>query len=141
MAGDGHAKEEMAIEWRPAPSSGPAPAPPKPYRPPGYAYERFDRAAQLRRMLLFSLARWLMTVALACSIYALLWSFSSKQALTNDKKREFNGLVIGLSIGLGLNTASSIKAITSEVRWWLLSLGPWPPREVFRPGLAAPSRR
>lgn len=114
MAGDGHAKEEMG-------------------RRPGFAYERFDRAAQLRRVLLFSLARWLLTVALVCSIYALLWSFSSKPALTNDKKREFNALIIGLSICLGLNTASSIKAITGEVRWWLLSLGPWSPREVSCP--------
>ncbi|XP_044717129.1 uncharacterized protein HRG_09398 [Hirsutella rhossiliensis] len=138
MAGDGHAKEDMGPDSRPAPApESPGASKPhrppgyasKPHRPPGYAYEHFDRAAQLRRMLLFSLARWLMTVALACSIYALLWSFSSKTALTNDKKREFNGLIIGLSIGLGLNTASSIKAITAEVRWWLLSLGPWSPRE------------
>ncbi|KJZ76837.1 hypothetical protein HIM_03714 [Hirsutella minnesotensis 3608] len=93
-----------------------------------YAYEPFDRKSQFRRLLFRSLTRWLITVALAASIYGVLWSYSSKPVLAS--KRAFNVVILGLSIGLGLNIASSLKGMVSETRWWLLSLRPTSPREA-----------
>ncbi|PHH87981.1 hypothetical protein CDD83_8156 [Cordyceps sp. RAO-2017] len=129
-ARDDAGKEMRMIVLASAPSAEPDPAATfhRPSR--GYAYERFDRRRQLRRLASASLARWLLTVALTAAIYAVLWAYSARPAMTSDKKREFNGLVIGLSIGLGLNIASSLKAMVSELRWWLLSLDGCSPREA-----------
>ncbi|UNI20857.1 hypothetical protein JDV02_006906 [Purpureocillium takamizusanense] len=97
---------------------------------PSYAYENFHRGKQLRRMGLFSLCRWLLTVALAMSIYGVIWSYGNKDALPARKKKEFNTLVIGLSIGLSLNLASSLKRDVGELRWWLLSQRDYTPQEA-----------
>ncbi|GJN78346.1 hypothetical protein VFPFJ_04570 [Purpureocillium lilacinum] len=95
-----------------------------------YAYEQFHRGKQLRHMGLLSLCRWLLTVALAMSIYGVIWSYSDKEAMPASKKKEFNSLVIGLSIALSLNLASSLKGDVGELRWWLLSLRDYTPREA-----------
>lgn len=39
-------------------------------------------------------------------------------------------LIIGASIALGLNIASSLKAMAVDFRWWLLSLHERPLKEV-----------
>lgn len=115
------------------------------HRPPSrsgsYRYEQFNRSKQLRKLCLTSLVRWLMTAALAASAYCVLWSYSSRAAMASTKKKEFNTLIIALSIALGLNIASSLKANVSELRWWLLSLRECAPREVcMRHGPATPFR-
>ncbi|OAQ58567.1 hypothetical protein VFPFJ_11643 [Purpureocillium lilacinum] len=97
---------------------------------PSYAYEQFHRDKQLRHMAFTSLCRWLLTVALAVSIYGVIWSYSAKEAMPASKKKEFNTLIIGLSIGLSLNLASSLKGDVAELRWWLLSLHGCTPREA-----------
>ncbi|KND88327.1 hypothetical protein TOPH_06932 [Tolypocladium ophioglossoides CBS 100239] len=99
-------------------------------RPGRYKYEQFNRSKQLRRLCVTSLVRWLMTAALAASIYCVLWSYSSRNAMASSKRREFNTLIIGLSLALGLNIASALKANVTELRWWLLSLRETSPREV-----------
>ncbi|OAA76942.1 hypothetical protein LEL_06626 [Akanthomyces lecanii RCEF 1005] len=95
-----------------------------------YAYEHFHRGQQLRRLLLKSLVRWLITVVLCVSIYGVLLAYSSHDALPQRKKLEFNTLVIALTISLGLNIASSLKANAMELQWWLLSLRRYKPREA-----------
>ncbi|PNY25139.1 Uncharacterized protein TCAP_04920 [Tolypocladium capitatum] len=95
-----------------------------------YMYERFNRGRQLRKLCLTSLVRWLVTAALAASIYCVLWSYSCREAMAGSKKKEFNALIIGLSLGLGLNIASALKANVGELRWWLLSLRESSPREA-----------
>ncbi|OAR00173.1 hypothetical protein LLEC1_07417, partial [Akanthomyces lecanii] len=95
-----------------------------------YVYERFHRGQQLRRLLIKSLSRWLITVVLSVSIYGVLLAYSSHDALPLRKKLEFNTLVIGLTISLGLNIASSLKANAMELQWWLLSLRRYKPREA-----------
>ena len=105
--------------------------PEQPESPPApYEYETLHRGKQLRRMLVLGLGRWLVTAALAASIYAVLYTFSSKEALPAYKKKEFNTLVIGLSIFFSLNIASALKHDVSHLRWWLLSLGHYQPRET-----------
>lgn len=95
-----------------------------------YAYERFDRRSQLRRLLLRSLARWLVTVVLCASIYGVLLAYSAHDALPQRKKLEFNTLVIALTIALSLNITSSLKANAMDLQWWLLSLRRYKPREA-----------
>ena len=97
---------------------------------PSYAYEHFNPRKQLGKVLLVSICRWLLTAVLGVSIYVVLWHYSSNEVLSIRTKRQFNALVVGLSIGLGLNIASSLKAMAGEVRWWILSLQEWPIREV-----------
>ncbi|KAM3537956.1 hypothetical protein ARSEF1564_009119 [Beauveria bassiana] len=95
-----------------------------------YVHEHFDRGQQLRRLLLKSLVRWLITVVLCVSIYGVLLVYSSHDALPQPKKLEFNTLVTALTISIGLNIASSLKAHTVELQWWLLSLRRYKPREA-----------
>ncbi|KAF7546539.1 hypothetical protein G7046_g9268 [Stylonectria norvegica] len=95
-----------------------------------YAYGSFHPRKQLRRILAVSLARWLLTAALIASIYAILWNYSQVSVMSTRTKSIFNALIIGFSIGLGLNIASSLKAMAREVRWWILSLGEYPVREA-----------
>ncbi|TQW00690.1 hypothetical protein IF1G_00621 [Cordyceps javanica] len=95
-----------------------------------YAYERFDRGRQLRRLLLRSLTRWLITVVLCVSIYGVLLAYSAPDALPQRKKLEFNTFIIALTISVGLNIASSLKANAVELQWWLLSLRRYKPREA-----------
>lgn len=95
-----------------------------------FTYERLHKRRQLRKLLGACLTRWLMTMVLCASIYLVLWQYSSKTAMVTSKKKEFNALIVGLSILLSLNLASSLKHMAATLRWWLLSLKEWKPREV-----------
>ena len=107
-------------------------SPPTP-RTHSFTYERLHKGRQLRRLLGASLARWILTVALCASVYAVLWHYSSRDAMPKRKKKEFNTLILGLSILLSLNLASSLKHMISMLRWWVLSWLEWTPREVRLP--------
>jgi hypothetical protein len=45
-------------------------------------------------------------------------------------KQAFNVLIVGSSLALGLNIASSLKAMAVDFRWWLLSHKKRPLKEV-----------
>lgn len=81
-------------------------------------------------MIFWTFCRWLLTAALALSIFGVIWSYSQHEALPATKKNEFNSLVIGLSIAYSLNLASALKRDASYLRWWLLSLQDYSPREA-----------
>ncbi|KHN96577.1 uncharacterized protein MAM_05520 [Metarhizium album ARSEF 1941] len=51
-------------------------------------------------------------------------------AMPKKRKTDFNALIVGLSILLSLNLASSLKHMVATLRWWVLSLNEWKPREV-----------
>jgi hypothetical protein len=95
-----------------------------------FMYERPHKAQQLRRLLAACLSRWIITLALCAAIYLVLWQYSSKTTMVKKKKKEFNTLIVGLSIMLSLNIASALKHMMGTLRWWLLSLREWRPREV-----------
>lgn len=50
--------------------------------------------------------------------------------MSTEIKREFNALIIGLSLGLGMSITISLEAMAVEIRWWILELRDWPKREV-----------
>ncbi|KAG6003758.1 hypothetical protein E4U21_001761 [Claviceps maximensis] len=95
-----------------------------------FTYQRLHKGRQLRKLLGACLSRWVLTLVLCMSIYLVLWQYSSKTAMVTAKKKEFNTLIVGLSILLSLNLASSLKHMVATLRWWVLSLKEWKPREV-----------
>lgn len=95
-----------------------------------FSAEHFKRKNQFKRLILACLVRWVMTVLLVVGAYLVLWRYSVKEAMLSNKKKEFNTLIIAISIALGLNIASSMKHMVRELRWWVLSWYEWTPREA-----------
>lgn len=53
----------------------------------------------------------------------VMFAYSSKdKTLSSKDKSVYNFLIIGTSLCLGMNIATSLKAMMSDVRWWVLSL-------------------
>ena len=50
--------------------------------------------------------------------------------LSPQSKSLFDAITIALSIGLGLNIASALKANALDLRWWILSFEKRPSQEV-----------
>ncbi|RFU76629.1 hypothetical protein TARUN_5568 [Trichoderma arundinaceum] len=99
-------------------------------RSDSFSSEHFKRSNQFKRLLLACGVRWAMTAALVAGTYIVLWQYSRKTAMVSNKKKEFNTLIIALSIVLGLNIASSMKHMVRELRWWVLSWYEWTPKEA-----------
>ncbi|KAL7902930.1 hypothetical protein HDV64DRAFT_265986 [Trichoderma sp. TUCIM 5745] len=99
-------------------------------RTDSFSDEYFKRRNQLKRLLIACAFRWFMTAVLVMGTYLVLWRYSRKAAMISTKKKEFNTLIIALSIALGLNIASSLKHLVRELRWWVLSWYEWMPIEA-----------
>lgn len=99
-------------------------------RTDSFSDEYFKRKNQLKRLLFACVVRWFLTAVLVTGTYLVLWRYSRKAAMISNKKKEFNTLIIALSIALGLNIASSMKHLVRELRWWVLSWYEWMPIEV-----------
>ena len=84
-------------------------------------HKSFDPRKQLRGLLLHGLVGWSMTALLVLCLYLTLWRYSSKAVMSQNGKLQFNALVTGISIALGLNIASSLREMALETRWWILS--------------------
>lgn len=67
------------------------------------------------------LPRWLMIVAVAAAFYGVLNHYAALDVMTKTQKRVLNGLLTGLSIGLGVAVAASLDGMIGDVRWWILS--------------------
>ncbi|KAF9876820.1 hypothetical protein CkaCkLH20_05666 [Colletotrichum karsti] len=67
------------------------------------------------------LSRWAITMAVIVSIYVVVWVYSSKPVMSQKTKRQYNALITGLSIALGIAVASSLNHMVAELRWWILS--------------------
>ncbi|RSL47786.1 hypothetical protein CEP53_009786 [Fusarium sp. AF-6] len=95
-----------------------------------YTDKRFRHQKKLRKALIANLIRWLISAVFVIAIYVVLWHYSNKDVMSSETKREFNALIIGLSLGLGLSITFSLEAMAKEIRWWILSLREWPDREA-----------
>ncbi|KAM6527913.1 hypothetical protein FALCPG4_008946 [Fusarium falciforme] len=98
--------------------------------PSHYTDKRFHHQKKLRKALTANLIRWLISAVFVIAIYVVLWHYSSKDVMSGETKREFNALIIGLTLGLGLSITFSLEAMAKEIRWWILSLREWPDREA-----------
>ncbi|KAF2014040.1 hypothetical protein BU24DRAFT_350434 [Aaosphaeria arxii CBS 175.79] len=66
--------------------------------------------------------RWLLTVAIAMAIVVVLNFYSaSLPIISSSTKHQFNALITGLSIALGLSIAMSFSLMIANLRWWILS--------------------
>ncbi|KAK1999104.1 hypothetical protein LX36DRAFT_680556 [Colletotrichum falcatum] len=66
-------------------------------------------------------SRWAITMVIIASIYVVILVYSNKAVMDQTTKRQYNALITGLSIALGLAVASSLNHMVAELRWWILS--------------------
>lgn len=79
------------------------------------------RKRTLLQVALTFLPRWLLTVAIALSIYTVLAAYSGRTVMSQKAKRGFNAIITGLSIMQGLVIVGSLNAMVGDLRWWVLS--------------------
>ncbi|ROT43010.1 hypothetical protein SODALDRAFT_347843 [Sodiomyces alkalinus F11] len=83
----------------------------------GLAATRRPRKASYFRVLV----PWATSAAFVVAVYAVLIGYSSKSVVTKTQKRQFNAIITGLLIALGLSTASLLTDMATDLRWWILS--------------------
>ncbi|CVK98057.1 hypothetical protein LB506_003573 [Fusarium annulatum] len=89
-----------------------------------------NRPKKLRKALIANILRWFASVLFVVAIYVILWYYSKLNIMSTTTKREFNALIIGLSLGLGMSITISLEAMAVEIRYWIISLRDWPDRET-----------
>ncbi|OLN95528.1 hypothetical protein CCHL11_05148, partial [Colletotrichum chlorophyti] len=68
------------------------------------------------------LGGWLITLAVVLAIYSNLFFYSEYMPImSRETKRQFNALITGLSIALGITVVKGLNEFVSTLRWWLLS--------------------
>lgn len=83
----------------------------------------FHPPSQLRRLLFKGFIKWFITVALMAVMGSIMYYYSTHiRPMTDQDKQTYNFLIVGLSLALGMNLASSLKQMAVDVRWWILSL-------------------
>lgn len=86
---------------------------------------RFRALAATRRSRRTSylklLGQWATSLVFVIAVYAVVVGYSNKSVVTKAQKRQFNALVTGLLIALGLSTASLLTDLAKDLRWWILS--------------------
>jgi hypothetical protein len=91
----------------------------------------FHPPTQLYRLLLKGFLKWIITVSLSAAMGGIMYYYSTYvMPMSESDKQKYNFLVIGLSLALGINLASSLKAMATDIRWWILSLKRRKLREV-----------
>jgi len=91
----------------------------------------FHPPSQLRKLLFRGFIKWFITVALIATMSGIMYYYAyNVRPMTDMDKQTYNFLVLGLSLALGMNLASSLKQMALDVRWWVLSLTKRNLREV-----------
>jgi hypothetical protein len=90
-----------------------------------------SRPKKLPKALIAASLRWLCSVLFVVAIYVVLWYYSQQDVMSTKVKREFNALVIGLSLGLGMSITMSLEAMAVELRPWILKVRHWSTRDVI----------
>ncbi|KAF4337899.1 hypothetical protein FBEOM_8264 [Fusarium beomiforme] len=89
-----------------------------------------NRPKKLRKALIANILRWFASALFVVAIYVVLWHYANLAIMSTPTKREFNALIIGLSLGLGMSITISLEAMAVEIRYWIISLRDWPDRET-----------
>ncbi|TKW55968.1 hypothetical protein CTA1_11352 [Colletotrichum tanaceti] len=87
----------------------------------GYFQGLPARRTSKKKVLMKVLSRWAVTVCIIMSIYTVIIVYSGRTVMDQTTKRQYNALITGLSIALGLAVASSLNHMVAELRWWILS--------------------
>ncbi len=83
------------------------------------------------KLLLSGLPRCLISWLLIGAFYLSLWAYKDR-ILSPRSKSSFDAITVALSIAFGLNIASALKTVALDLRWWILSIGKRPSKEVYR---------
>ncbi|KAF7556118.1 hypothetical protein G7Z17_g1594 [Cylindrodendrum hubeiense] len=75
----------------------------------------------LKKLAFAVLSGWFVTVVLSLSIFVVLYVYSNKPVMSKKVKRQFNAIITGLAIALGLAIASNLNGMVGDLRWWILS--------------------
>ncbi|WZH42433.1 uncharacterized protein QYS62_003427 [Fusarium acuminatum] len=89
-----------------------------------------NRPKRLRKALVANFLRWCCSMLFVVAIYVVLWYYSQQSIISTPTKREFNALIIGLSLGLGMSITISLEAMAVEIRYWILGLRNWSDQET-----------
>ena len=91
----------------------------------------FHPPSQLRKLLFRGFIKWFITLALIVTMAGIMYHYAyDVRPMTDLDKQTYNFLVVGLSLALGMNLASSLKQMAIDMRWWVLSLTKRNLREV-----------
>jgi hypothetical protein len=97
----------------------------------------YRASKQLLQLFFWGFLRWFVTSGLLALLGITIWKYSTYSIISNDERLWFNAILTGLSIVIGLAIASSLNAMTFNMRWWFLSLRKRPLRQVRNPPSAA----
>lgn len=92
--------------------------------------KEFHSRRQLWRLIVAGLSKWAVTIVICVDIYATLIWYSSQPIFPKQQMFVFYTLITALSIALGLNIASSLKAMTQDIKWWVFSRCTWTLQEM-----------
>lgn len=92
--------------------------------------KEFHPSRQLRRLIVAGLSKWAVTIVICAGIYGTLIWFSTQPIFPKQQSFVYYALITALSIVLGLNIASSLKAMAQDIRWWVLSKRMWTLQEM-----------
>ncbi|WQF87643.1 hypothetical protein CDEST_12657 [Colletotrichum destructivum] len=87
----------------------------------GYFQGLPARRKSKMKVLMKVFSRWAITMCVIMSIYTVIIVYSGRTVMNQTTKRQYNALITGLSIALGLAVASSLNHMVAELRWWILS--------------------
>ena len=78
---------------------------------------------------IFGFLRWLASAAF-CGFYYLAIRLYEGRTLSPGQKSMFDGIIVGVSLAIGLNVAAGLKEIAMHLRWWFLARRQTHVREV-----------
>jgi hypothetical protein len=81
----------------------------------------FDRSRQTRRVFIDGLIVWSATAIVCVGIFGTMYYYSSRNSITQSQKYEYNMIMIGFSILLGLTFAAQFKQYCEFMRWRFLA--------------------
>lgn len=98
---------------------------------PDYQEKKVKHNKSFIKLLLPGTVRWVISLLLMVGFYLAIWSYQER-VISAATKSIFDAIIVGISIALSLNIASSLKAVALDLRWWVLSIKRRASKEVQR---------
>ncbi|KAK4923579.1 hypothetical protein LTR66_016516 [Elasticomyces elasticus] len=82
---------------------------------------RFNPKAQHRRMFIYCVLQWLVTVVITAAMAALIFGFSRPYYITKNQKYTYNAGITLLSLCTGLSVVTGFRCYAKMLSWRLLA--------------------
>lgn len=91
--------------------------------PERYVFQGLPAARRSRAWVFLQLfVSWLFTLAASLALFAVLYFYSEvMDIMDKTTKRQYNAIITGLSIILGLSVTRGLNEMVGILRWWVLS--------------------